>query len=77
MTNTLFPPAHMHKVGTNDSHKVPIPTVNYLEEATVPSHFKRPAWMTTTNKGGGSIPGSKNRFDGKPERFVLQVDRGT
>jgi hypothetical protein len=36
--------------GTNDSHKVP--TVNYLEEATVSSHFKRPAWMTTTNKVG-------------------------
>ena len=32
--------------------------------------------MTTTNKGGGSIPGSKNRFDVKPEIFVLQVDRG-
>jgi hypothetical protein len=48
--------------GTNDSHKVPIPTVNYLEEATVPSHFKRPAWMTTTNKIGWFIPCSKNRF---------------
>ena len=33
--------------------------------------------MTTTNKGGGSIPGSKNRFDVKPEIFVLQVDGGT
>ena len=47
-------------IGTYDSHKVPM--VNYLEEATVSSHFKRPAWMTTTNKGGWSIPGSKNRF---------------
>jgi hypothetical protein len=48
--------------GTNDSHKVPILIVNYLEEATVTSHFKRPAWMTTTNKIGWFIPGSKNRF---------------
>ena len=30
--------------------------------------------MTTTSTGGGSIPGSKNRFDVKPEIFVLQVD---
>jgi hypothetical protein len=33
---------HMHGcmiTGTNDSHKVPM--VNYLEEATVSSHFKR------------------------------------
>ena len=29
--------------------------------------------MTTTNKGGGSIPGSKNRFVVKPGIFVLQV----
>ncbi len=33
--------------------------------------------MTTTNKGGRSIPGSKNRFDVKPEIFVLKVERGT
>ncbi len=30
--------------------------------------------MTINNKGGGSVPGSKNRFDVKPEIFVLQVD---
>ena len=32
--------------------------------------------MTTTNKGGWSIPGSKNSLHGKLERIVLQVDRG-
>jgi hypothetical protein len=50
--------------GTNDSHKVP--TMNYLEEATVISHFKRPAWMTTTYKVGWSIPGSKYWFACQP-----------
>ena len=32
--------------------------------------------MTTTNKGGQSIPGSKTGLHVKLERIVLQVDRG-
>ncbi len=46
--------------GAYDSQKIPM--VNYFEEATVSSHFKRPAQMTTTYKVGWSIPGSKNGF---------------
>ena len=47
-------------------------SVDYLEDDTVSSHFKWPAWMITSNKVGWSIPGSKNRFAYKLWTIVLQ-----
>ena len=56
--------------GTNDSHKVPM--VNCLEEATVFSHFKRPAWMTTTYKVGGPYQVASMGLHVNQQEIVLQ-----
>ena len=62
---------HIYMItGTNDSHKVPM--VNYLEEATVSSDFKRLAWRTTTNKVGWSIPGSNMGLHVNLQEIILQ-----
>ncbi len=70
MDNTVFPPAHS-AYGLELMTATNVSTVNELEEATVTSPFKRPAWMTTTNKENGPYQVARTGLHGKLERSVL------
>ena len=50
--------------------------MNQLEDATVTSPFKRPAWITNNNKEDGPYQVARTGLHVKQERIVLQVYRG-